>query len=206
MQKLVALLALCIASTIFADLGRCQPVTGGPATGGTTTGRAPTGGNTTGGGVTGGNVTGGNVGANVGEERRFIVEFQNFIVLDETGCDYCGSDEVSFIIRSADYALHSSEYGNLDSPTFYYSTPIPHRFKRCASRPSTAITKPIGNGNAIRKVKPPRFLSPSPPMRMTAQGLSEMIVGPTKFTGGLMVDIPTSVPRTLILRRERGAG
>ncbi|MGD9501460.1 MAG: hypothetical protein AB7V40_03110, partial [Methyloceanibacter sp.] len=30
------------------------------------------------------------------------------------------------------YSLHSSQYGNLDSPSFFYDTPIPHRFKRCA--------------------------------------------------------------------------
>ena len=133
MQKLIALLALCIATTTFADLGRGQPVTGGPTTGGAstggnapgsnqpvpggattggpTTGGASTGGNApgsnpTGGAVTGGNV-GGNVGVNVGEERRYIVEFDNFIVLDETGCDLCGSDEVHFGIRTEDYALLS---------------------------------------------------------------------------------------------------
>jgi hypothetical protein len=103
MQHLLVGLMVCLAGTVFAVPGRAQPV---------------------GGSVTGGNVTGGNVGVNVGEERRFIVEFQSFTVKDETGCDLCGSDEVQFIIRTPDYALLSSEYGNLDSPLFY-------RFKRC---------------------------------------------------------------------------
>lgn len=130
MQKLIALVALCIASTIFADLGRAQPVPGGPTTGGPTTGgvstdgNAPTGGNTTGGNTTGGNVTGGNVGVNLGEERRFTVTFKTFKVHDETGCDLCGSDEVRFIIRTSDYALLSSEY-EADSQLFY-------DFDRCA--------------------------------------------------------------------------
>ena len=65
------------------------------------------------------------MGVNVGEERRFTVEFQTFTVLDETGCDLCGSDEVQIIVRTPDYALLSSWYGNVDSPVFY-------RFKRCA--------------------------------------------------------------------------
>ena len=140
MQKLIAVLALWIASTTFADLGRAQPVTGGPTTGGAATESDPSRGNATGGGptggnVTGGNVTGGNVGVNLGEERRYIVEFSNFIVLDETGCDLCGSDETRFIIRTADYALLSSEYSNLDSSYVPFAgdlSPIPHRFKRCA--------------------------------------------------------------------------
>jgi hypothetical protein len=97
MRRRIIFLALCLAFISFAGPVEAQPV-GGPTTGG----NDPTGGNTTGGNVggnttgdntTGGNV-GGNVGVNVGEERRYIVEFQNFVVLDETGCDLCGSDEV----------------------------------------------------------------------------------------------------------------
>lgn len=115
-------LALCLTGAIFADSGNTQPV-GGPVTGG----NDATGGNTTGGNPTGGNVnTGGNVGVNVGEERRYIVEFQSFKALDETGCDSCGSDEIIIIIRTADYALKSSEYGNVDSGG------LNSRFKRCA--------------------------------------------------------------------------
>jgi hypothetical protein len=121
MQKL-PMLALCLAGAIFAESGTAQPV-GGPVTGG----NDPTGGNTTGGNPTGGNVnTGGNVGVNVGEERRYIVEFQSFKALDETGCDLCGSDEVVIVIRTADYSLRSSEYGNVDSDRLF------RRFKRCA--------------------------------------------------------------------------
>ena len=127
MQKLLMCLAICLACTMFAEPGKAQPV-GGPVTGGNDpTGGNTTGGNTTGGNTTGGNVnTGGNVGVNVGEERRFTVEFQFFRVRDETGCDLCGSDEVRFIIRTPDYALFSSEYGNVDSRSEVY------RFKRCA--------------------------------------------------------------------------
>ena len=114
---LVGLVFFCGA--ILADPGKAQPVggnvTGGYVTGGPATGGATTGGNATGGNVTGGNVTGGNVGVNVGEERRYTVEFATFEALDETGCDspwpFCGSDEVTFIIRTADYAMKSSEYG-----------------------------------------------------------------------------------------------
>ncbi len=91
-RPLILFLAF-LAGTIFAGPGTAQPV-GGPTTGGNdptggnTTG-GNIGGNTTGGNTTGGNVnTGGNVGVNVGEERRYLVEFQNFVVLDETGCDY----------------------------------------------------------------------------------------------------------------------
>ncbi len=131
MQMLIAVLALWIASTIFADVSRAQPVTGGPTTGGAATESDPTGGNATGGGptggnVTGGNVTGGNVGVNLGEERRYTVTFKSFKAEDETGCDACGSDEVQFIIRTADYALFSSLYGDVDSDDF------PARFDRCA--------------------------------------------------------------------------
>jgi hypothetical protein len=137
MQKLLMSLVLCLAGAIFADPGNAQPVggnvtggnpTGGNVTGGNPTGGNPTGGNPTGGNVTGGNVTGGNVGVNVGEERRFILEFQEFAVRDETGCDICGSDEARFIIRTPDYAMISSEYGNLDS----YERIFLYRFKRCA--------------------------------------------------------------------------
>jgi hypothetical protein len=92
-------------------------------------GNAP-GGNAPGGNTTGGNVnTGGNVGVNVGEERRYIVEFQNFIALDETGCDFCGSDEVQIIIKTPDYALKSALYGNVDSES---TSVINYRFRRCA--------------------------------------------------------------------------
>ena len=63
---------------------------------------------------------------NVGEERRYIVEFQSFKALDETGCDLCGSDEVQLIVRTDGYALLSSWYGNVDSNRGA------HRFKRCA--------------------------------------------------------------------------
>jgi hypothetical protein len=133
MRRLLVSLALCLAGAIVADPGMAQPV-GGPTTGGNDpTGGNATGGNTTGGNTTGGNVnTGGNVGVNVGEERRFTVEFDNFIVLDETGCDLCGSDEVQFIIRTSDYALLSSLYGDLDSPFYEGLSPIRNRFKRCA--------------------------------------------------------------------------
>jgi hypothetical protein len=127
MRRLLVSLALCLAGAISADPGMAQPV-GGPTTGGNDpTGGNTTGGNTTGGNTTGGNVnTGGNVGVNVGEERRYIVEFQSFKALDETGCDSCGSDEILIIIRTADYALISSEYGDIDSYGLAY------RFKRCA--------------------------------------------------------------------------
>jgi hypothetical protein len=89
MRRLLVFLALCLAGAIFADPGMAQPV-GGPTTGGNDhTGGNTAGGNTTGGNTTGGNVnTGGNVGVNVGEERRFTVEFDNFIVLDETDATY----------------------------------------------------------------------------------------------------------------------
>lgn len=136
MRKVFLLLALCLVGAVHADPGNAQPV-GGPATGG----NDPTGGNTPGGiapsaNPPGGNVnTGGTVGVNVGEERRYIVEFDNFIVLDETGCDICGSDEVAFIIRTRDYALLSSTYGDLDSsyvPIAGDLSPLAYRFKRCA--------------------------------------------------------------------------
>ena len=127
MQKLLMFLALYAAGAIFANSGTAQPV-GGPTTGGNdpTGGNAPSG-NTTGGNATGGNVnTGGNVGVNLGEERRYIVEFQSFKALDETGCDSCGSDEVIITIKTADYALISSEYGSVDSDG------LARMFKRCA--------------------------------------------------------------------------
>src|SRR4029078_8296140 len=93
-----------------------------------TGGNAPSG-NTTGGNATGVNVnTGGNVRVNRAEDRRYIVEFQSFKALDETGCDSCGSDEVIITIRTADYALISSEYGSVDSDG------LARRFKRCAQR------------------------------------------------------------------------
>jgi hypothetical protein len=136
-KKLFMCLALILASAIVADPIKAQPV-GGPTTGGNDpTGGNTTGGNTTGGNTGGGNVnTGGNVGVNVGEERRYIVEFDNFIVLDETGCDSCGSDEPQFIIRTADYALVTSEYDEADSGyqpwPFDDTSPIPYEFKRCA--------------------------------------------------------------------------
>jgi hypothetical protein len=96
------------------------------------TGGNTTGGNTTGGNTTGGNVTvGGNVGVNLGEERRYLVEISNFIVLDETGCDYCGSDEVAFIIRTADYALLTSTYEDVDSPAFWENQQF-YLVERCA--------------------------------------------------------------------------
>jgi hypothetical protein len=137
MQKPLVILALCLAGTIFVNLGIAQPV-GGPTTGG----NDPTGGNTTGGNTTGGNApgggnvnTGGNVGVNVGEERRHIVELDNFIVLDETGCDLCGSDEVVFIIHTSDYSLRSREF-EADSSympwPFAETSPVPYEFKRCA--------------------------------------------------------------------------
>jgi hypothetical protein len=126
MRRLLVSLALCLAGPIFADPGMAQPV-GGPTTvGNDPTGGNTGGGNTTGGNTTGGNVnTGGNVGVNVGEERRSTVTFKTFTVYDETGCDWCGSDEAQFVIRTADYTLFSLWYGNLDSPLFY-------RFDRCA--------------------------------------------------------------------------
>jgi hypothetical protein len=130
-RKLFMCLALILAGAIVSDPIKAQPV-GGPTTGG----NDPTGGNTTGGNTPGGNVnTGGNVGVNVGEERRYIVEFANFIVLDETGCDLCGSDEVLFVIRTSDYALLSREY-EADSSyrpwPFEDTSPVPYEFKRCA--------------------------------------------------------------------------
>jgi hypothetical protein len=136
LRRLIIFSALCLIVTSFAGPGTAQPV-GGPTTGGNDpTGGNTTGGNTTGGNTTGGNVnTGGNVGVNVGEERRYIVEFDNFVVLDETGCDLCGSDETQFIIRTSDYALVSELYGDLDSPYLPFvedPSPIPYRFKRCA--------------------------------------------------------------------------
>lgn len=125
------------AGMVLAGPGQAQPVTGGPATGGNDpTGGNAAGGNVSGGNTTGGNVnTGGNVGVNLGEERRFTVEFSNFVVLDETGCDLCGSDETQFIIRTADYALLSSVYGDLDSSYVPFAgdlSPVPYTFKRCA--------------------------------------------------------------------------
>jgi hypothetical protein len=134
MRRLLVSLALCLAGPIFADPGMAQPV-GGPTTvGNDPTGGNTGGGNTTGGNTTGGNVnTGGNVGVNVGEERRYIVEFQMFIVMDETGCDLCGSDETQFIIRTADYALLSSLYGDLDSTKGFFDASVPdYRLERCA--------------------------------------------------------------------------
>ena len=152
MQKLLIFLALHLAGAIFANSGTAQPV-GGPATGGNdpTGGNAPSG-NTTGGNATGGNVnTGGNVGVNLGEERRYIVEFQSFKALDETGCNSCGSDEVIITIKTADYALISSEYGaSIATGWLVCSNDV-------ISRPWTATTKPIGNGNVIRKEKPAPF-------------------------------------------------
>jgi hypothetical protein len=136
MQKPLVILALCLAGTIFPNFGIAQPV-GGPTsggndpTGGNTTG-GNAGGNTTGGNVGGGNInTGGNVGVNLGEERRFTVEFSSFIALDETGCDYCGSDEVNFVIRTPDYSLISSQYDEIDAPLFW-DTPKRYLFVRCA--------------------------------------------------------------------------
>jgi hypothetical protein len=130
----MVLLLLALAGTIFADPGNAQPV-GGPATGGTdpSGGNAP-GGNAPGAGAPGGNVnTGGTVGVNVGEERRYIVEFREFRVIDESGCDRCGSDEAQFIIRTADYALLSPLYGDLDSFKGIIDVVIPtYRFARCA--------------------------------------------------------------------------
>ena len=131
MHYLLVVSIFCLAATLITDSVSAQPA-GGGSTGGTATGGTVRDGNTTGGGgpgggnLTGGAATGGNVsgGVNVGEERRYTVEFKNFRVLDETGCDFCGSDETIFIIRTSDYALRSTLYGNLDSPLYY-------RFKRC---------------------------------------------------------------------------
>lgn len=77
LRRLIIFSALCLVVTSFAGPGTAQPM-GAPTTGGNDpTGGHTTGGNTTGGNTTGGNVnTGGNVGVNVGEERRYIVEFQ----------------------------------------------------------------------------------------------------------------------------------
>jgi hypothetical protein len=172
-KKLFMCLALILASAIVADPIKAQPV-GGPTTGGNDpTGGNTTGGNTTGGNTGGGNVnTGGNVGVNVGEERRYIVEFDNFIVLDETGCDSCGSDEPQFIIRTADYALVTSEYDEADSGyqpwPFDDTSPIPYEFKRCAVPPAMSTSITIIIGNAIGTEKPPRCPLRSPHGRMTA--------------------------------------
>lgn len=127
-RRPIILILAFLVGIVLAGPAKAQPVTGGPTTGGNDpTGGNTAGGNATGGNTTGGNVnTGGNVGVNVGEERRYTVEFQTFKPLDETGCDFCGSDEVIFVIRTADYALISSEYGDIDSDGLAY------RFERCA--------------------------------------------------------------------------
>lgn len=138
MQKVLLFILVSLSGAIFGYPGKAQPVTGGAPTGGTTTGGTATGGTTggatTGGNTTGGNVnTGGNVGVNVGEERRYIVEFDEFMIIDETGCDLCGSDEVSFVIRTTDYALLSSLYGDLDSTKGFFDVSVSrYGFKRCA--------------------------------------------------------------------------
>lgn len=131
-QRLLAGFTVCFVAAFTAP-SSAQPV-GGNVTGGNA-GSTTTEGTGFRGSVTGGHNSIGNVGVTLGEVRRYIVEFHNFVAVDETGCDLCGSDEVQFIIRTSDYALLSSVYGDIDSSYVFPTgdgSPIAYRFKRCA--------------------------------------------------------------------------
>jgi hypothetical protein len=211
MDKL-SILALLLGSIAFADPGNTQPaggdvtgpatggtstggtstggnVTGGPTTGGATTGNNPSGGNT-GGGVTGGNVTGGNVGVNVGEERRFQVQLLQFKVIDETGADWLGSDEVSFVIKTPNYALFSSEY-SVDSRD------DPYRLERCVF--------PAVDGDNERDREwecEPRGMAPHFPLRLPPTKMTSYFKATTAFAYQPQRFCPTGGLPTYILRER----
>jgi len=97
-----------------------------------------------------------------GGAQRFTVEALHFIVHNETGSDWLGSDEVVFIIRTPNYSLLSSLYGNIDSGLDQY------RFKRCIQPAVDGDSHYDHEWECDEKGMAPPFHSRLPPMNGTA--------------------------------------